>query len=123
MITAYENILEEKRKDFFDKYGIRPKKSHEHCIRYITCKDWEWCSKTQNGTFIKKCANIKNIYPEITAEKLLELLALSSRLFPIQFAAERGKEDIEEKVLTCLTEYNDESGAAKKAVRKLFGRK
>ena len=83
------------KSEFFNKYGITP------VIKKI------------NG-------NTTYVYPEITAEKLVQLIAIASGAFRVSFAFERGYEDVEENVLESLCNYDDLQGGVKRKVQRLF---
>ena len=83
------------KSEFFNKYGIIP------------------MIKKTNG-------NITHVYPEITAEKLVQLIAIASGVFRVSFAFERGYEDVEENVLESLCNYDDLQGGVKRKVQRLF---
>ena len=61
-----------------------------------------------------------HVYPEITAEKLVQLIAIASGAFRVSFAFERGYEDVEENVLESLCNYDDLQGGVKRKVQRLF---
>lgn len=88
-------ITKDLKAEFFNKYGITPmiKKTNE---------------------------NTTHVYPEITAEKLVQLIAIASGAFRISFAFERGYEDVEENVLESLCNYDDLQGGVKRKVQRLF---
>ena len=88
-------ITKDLKSEFFNKYGITP------------------MIKKTNG-------NTTHVYPEITAEKLVQLIAIASSAFRISFAFERGYEDVEENVLESLCNYDDLQGGVKRKVQRLF---
>ena len=88
-------ITKDLKSEFFNKYGITP------------------MIKKTNG-------NTTHVYPEITAEKLVQLIAIASGAFRISFAFERGYEDVEENVLKSLCNYDDLQGGVKRKVQCLF---
>ena len=83
------------KSEFFNKYGIIP-----------------MIKKTNGST--------THVYPEITAEKLVQLIAIASGAFRVSFAFERGYEDVEENVLESLCNYDDLQGGVKRKVQRLF---
>ena len=71
-------IVKDLKSEFFNKYGIIP-----------------MIKKTNGST--------AHVYPEITAEKLVQLIAIASGAFRVSFAFERGYEDVEEN--SCHTDF------------------
>lgn len=88
-------IVKDLKSEFFNKYGITP------------------MIKKTNGSTI-------HVYPEITAEKLVQLIAIASGAFRVSFAFERDYEDVEENVLESLCNYDDLQGGVKRKVQRLF---
>ena len=77
-------VVNDLKVTFFKKYGITP------------------TVKTVKGGTVE-------IYPDITAEKLIQLIAIASGVFRVVFAFERGYADVEQNVLESLinmTIYN-----------------
>lgn len=118
-LICYEETIKSLRERFFDKYGVKPIKTHEDCPHYEYIKGWDVCNKKEDNNS-PKCTNCKKVYPDITAEQLIELIAIASGYFKISFAFERGYDDVEENVLESLCNYDDLQGGVKRDVQHLF---
>lgn len=90
-------VVNDLKVTFFKKYGITP------------------TVKTVKGGTVE-------IYPDITAEKLVQLIAIASGVFRVVFAFERGYADVEQNVLESLINYDDLQRGVRKKVQQLFGK-
>lgn len=120
MKSSYVYDIKKARELFFDKYGIKPSYLHFDCPEYVEVKGHRLCNKYE--TPYKACKDVAIVYPDISHEQLLKLIAAGSGLFQISFAFERDIEDIELNVLNRFISYEDVQGAAKQDIEHIFGK-
>jgi len=94
--------------EFFDTFNIKPKYYHGDCNYYEDVYGHEICMNKNTGKLSNQCDFVKKIYPQITFERILNLIALASGYFQVTFSFERGISDIQEGILTMLTNFQKE---------------
>ena len=100
-------MITELERKFYDTFGIEPL---EYICTNVPYEDLQYECTDGDYNKCKICKHVSIQYPDITAEKLLEMICICSTVYPLTINFKETIDELKEFILDFCIRHNTELG-------------